>query len=409
MNWAEIKLIVDFNMTDTLRSQAFWFLSIIFAVMFGSTCADKPLDDQTARHPCRLGLIGNMPEFKKLFNSSLFTLVELKEKDPQLCIKRNEADVVIQIPAELDVLTPHNVALLESSPPTINVCYDAGKSYVETAASKTADALIEHREEILNQWLQAAQLKERWHLRWSREQKTPAVFLARIDPVKAPSKRLKAVQELTMAIFTTIGLVGGIFTCGVIRDEQQKKTLVLLLISPNSQSSIIVGIFLFSLVATCGISLGALTLSMYYVGVVAPTSWAPWFTVLCLFLASVPMAIFATACGALSSTYVHTDTKAYVALILTATFCSLLSAAVYLNDPLLSSFIWCVPVSGCSVNIKNMLFGSLDISSLLLSSCVTTLCGLLILVWSAHRFNRGVLLDRALPETAQRVRQTDIV
>jgi ABC-type transport system involved in multi-copper enzyme maturation permease subunit len=407
MNWSEIKVIFDFCILDTRRTKTLLIFPILFDLYLCLPCSQSPLETQVQPIPgsCRIGFIGEMNGLRERFYDPSFRIVPLKHPDPDVCMSEREADIIVSVPPDSDVAISKERADQPSTLPVMHVCSDTNDSVMESNTNKVLDILYDYREDELKNWLSSAGLSQHWRLKWISEadQSSRASALAPMDLAKAPAKRrLHATSEVLMALSAILALLACMITGGFIRDEQQKGILSLMLISPNSGASIVIALFLFAIVFCAANILAALLLSVSYVNCIAPPEWTvPGAAALVLFLSSLPMAVFSSACGILSATFIRSDNRFYAALIINSALQSLLAAVVFMPNHMQVGLLQAIPISNVLINLKELLAGSPGIvGPLVVSSLVTIVWSTPLLLLTMHRVNNGKLLDHTVPKTA---------
>ncbi len=447
MHWSEIKNVLFPNLRDTSRQwRSLCMLPVFFAAGLFFETEKTQLRSLTTGEQSRtkIAFTRSNPVLLKLFDPKEFEIVSLDNGDPLKSINKGDLDMLVEVPPELETLTPglplnhtpqntakedkdspggsliakdvkpsptsphslqnnipasqltnhpgdvrtHDIVAPDSqSVPTITLHYDSGKTGADKAETAVRTRITTFREMLRNEWRISAGIRDRWSIHWQHP------LASKSKDKDKPATLFSQAQAITMWTAFAISWFSGIFACGLMAEEQQKSTLILLLISPTSKSSIIAANFLFALCCAVFCLIVGLVLNANGLASLAPQSAIPGLSVFGFFLSSIPFVVLTTSIGVYASTYIRHRWQPGLIDGLLAGAASAFCSIIYLPSYSLPSWIYIVPLSGTAVTMLNSALGSFDVGGFLISAGGSAICSVLFLRAAVARLSSGVMLD----------------
>jgi ABC-type transport system involved in multi-copper enzyme maturation permease subunit len=199
-------------------------------------------------------------------------------------------------------------------------------------------------------------------------------------------------------------MLGGIIAMGLIAEEQQKKSMILVLLSPTSKASFAVSHFLFSVfVCVVFIVPAYLIIAALITGKldtpVATTSvvmhgptMAQWQAM----LLAIELCISASALGLLASSYVRMVEHVGIFSGLIVGIFAICNGVIFLPRYDMTAAVGLVPFSGASLAMLDVLTGIYD-WPLMAVSLLSTIAISAVAIWHAtRRFNDSRMLEKAV-------------
>jgi ABC-type transport system involved in multi-copper enzyme maturation permease subunit len=398
MKWSEVFLIVRMNCLDLSRqwmAMLFLFLSV---VGFGAFLIVVSPKDLTARvEPPRPTLaFTHDAEFLRDVFEKKFTVVDLKDKSCEDAIKSGAAEVVIEsgpdLRPALEGADKTAVAM-----PVVRIWYDSGRGGISNISSKAYGVMLKRFEKIRQARLTTAGVPELWELRYEN-----------VKGIQSKQKNNDRTMEFARVLVTWTSLVtsmlGGIIAMGLISEEQQKKSMILVLLSPTSKSSFAVAHFLFSaFISVLFFASAYLIVAALITGKldspVATTSVLmrpPTATQWQAMLMGIELCFSASALGLIASSYVRSVEHVGIFSGLLVGIFAICNGAIFLPRYDMTPALGLVPFSGSGLAMLDILTGIYD-WPLILVSTVSTVVVCAVAIWhAARRFSDSRMLENAV-------------
>jgi sodium transport system permease protein len=305
-------------------------------------------------------------------------------------VASGKAPLVVRFPELMDENSEKGVQA------TIDVIYDQ-----QQERSQVAMRALEQAIEEQNKVFAAGLLKLH---------RLPASYAAPIKIKKESVKQASKVSGILIAILPYFiifwAFIGGMSAASdLVAGEKERNTLETLLITPVPRTQIVWGKFM-SLSALCALSSFSGLAAVYaaaYSGMPGMSQLFPKgtglgaVTLLQIVLLLIPtVAFFASILVAISTFAKNTrEAQTYLGLAsLVVTFPAILSQFIGFSDMASARWVNLIPVLNASAGVRSALLGSLDATSLLLTTGSSIVLAAIGITFAVHMFSREEVLLR---------------
>jgi ABC-type transport system involved in multi-copper enzyme maturation permease subunit len=395
MDWSEIKTIIAAFYQDLFRQPLAIIGVSAFMFTFGLIMVDADLSSQlqkAADPKLRLALTGDDAPLRSVFDRQSYSLSEMPAAKMIEAIGRGQVDASVEAGRGL------SAALTATSPdafdvPEVVLRYDFGRLDSEDVLRRTRGPIDALRNQIMLKRLDQIAISERWSI--VKKPLLLAVGSAGRGNGPTEAKKLSEyAQSLATWVVLTVALGGTIFGGSLLVDEQEKGTLALLLISPTSNASIVIGFFLFGMSATLVLlSPSAVVLIAYsaqnqhVVFPLVPNVVPNWFLLL------VPLVVLANALSIMLSTWAPRRRQLSIVAGVVAGSALLLTALAFSPSVEANPLLAFVPFGGNALAMQQQLLGTQNSAFALLSSIASLAYSAVALAITIYRMNSARIIE----------------